>query len=87
MYFQFLDKDVVLKARITGNPKVETEWFFNGQKINDDGDKYKMERDGDRFSLNIKNIKREDCGFYRCCAFNRAGKADCVAQLNIKKEM
>lgn len=79
--------DAKFPARITGIPHPEVIWYFNDTPILRDSDKYKVKHDGDACCLYVKNCTYDDSGRYRCKAVNKAGEAECAANLSVVDKM
>lgn len=79
--------DAKFPAKISGIPKPDVTWYFNDQPILKDNDKYKIKRDCDACCLYIKDCTYDDSGVYKCKAVNRAGEAECSANLAIVDKM
>jgi hypothetical protein len=78
---------VRLEVRVKGFPIPELEWFHGTTKIVDEG-RYEMDFNEDRGShtLIISNVTKDDDGTYKCVAINRAGKATCRGELDVKEK-
>ncbi|XP_050440788.1 obscurin isoform X49 [Adelges cooleyi] len=79
---QLLSRDAKFHARVTGVPSPIIMWHKNGRQLNN-GDKYKIRRDGEVCSLTVCDVQEDDAGLYSCIATNRDGTATCEAQLAI----
>ncbi|CAH1393217.1 unnamed protein product [Nezara viridula] len=76
---QKIGLDGKMICRVSGNPRPDVAWFWNGKPIYED-DKYSMKREGDLCILYIKDCNPADDGCYRCIASNRDGKAESEAK-------
>ncbi|XP_066901444.1 obscurin isoform X2 [Halyomorpha halys] len=76
---QKIGLDGKMMCRVSGNPRPDVAWFWNGKPIYED-EKYSMKREGDLCLLFIKNCNPADDGCYRCIASNRDGKAESEAK-------
>lgn len=82
-----LSRDAKFHARVTGVPSPNILWHKNGHQISNEGNKYKIRRDGEMCSLTIRDVSNDDAGLYSCIATNRDGTATCEAQLSIAPRM
>lgn len=73
---------VRLETKIKGYDKVE--WFCGFDKLLDGG-KYGIlqEDDEQKLTLVIKHLKRSDEGYYKCVAYNAAGKVTTRAEVSV----
>uniref|UniRef100_A0A803TKE8 Ig-like domain-containing protein n=1 Tax=Anolis carolinensis TaxID=28377 RepID=A0A803TKE8_ANOCA len=69
-----------LSVSVTGNPKPQIEWFFNGIKLISSTD-YKFVYDDENYSLIILSTKFNHEGEYTCIASNIHGETTCSAEL------
>ena len=74
-----------LSVTVTGIPKPQIQWFFNGVMLTPSAD-YKFVFDGNDHSLIILFTKLEDEGEYTCIASNEYGQAICSAYLKINSK-
>lgn len=65
-------------AEVFGLPSPEVKWFCNKTQLVE-GDRVKMERDGDSISLTVLDVTKADQGEYICEAVNNVGEARSVA--------
>ena len=73
---------------VVGYPEPSVEWFRGTTKLtNDDRIEIKEDKENDRFSLAIGDVKREDAGMYKCVAANEAGKTTIRADLTVKERL
>ncbi|XP_020711856.2 obscurin isoform X2 [Athalia rosae] len=75
--------DAKFPARVDGIPRPDIHWYFNDTPILRDSDKYKMKRDGDACCLYVRDCTPAEAGRYKCKAVNKAGEAECMANLEI----
>lgn len=65
-------------AEVFGLPSPEVKWFCNKTQLVE-GNRVKMERDGDSISLTVLDVTKADQGEYICEAVNNVGEARSVA--------
>ncbi|XP_017890129.1 obscurin isoform X5 [Ceratina calcarata] len=75
--------DAKFLARVSGVPRPDITWYFNDKLIEQDNDKYKIKQDGDACCLYVKDCNYDDSGMYKCRAVNKAGEAECIANLTV----
>ncbi len=73
----------LFEVKITGNPVPKVEWYFDGKELAG-GEKYKIDAVGNRYSLNVCAVSKEDCGEYAVVVFNDVGRDTGKALLSIK---
>ena len=73
---------------VVGYPEPSVEWFRGTTKLtNDERIEIKEDKENDRLSLAIGDVKREDAGMYKCVAGNEAGKTTIRADLSVKERL
>ena len=73
---------------VVGYPEPSVEWFRGTTKLtNDERIEIREDKENDRFSLAIGDVKREDAGMYKCVAANEAGKTTIRADLAVKERL
>lgn len=80
-------ENVRMDVRIAGFPSPSVEWYRGTTRIDDEG-RFEMTVDEERgaYSLRITNVTMDDAGTYKCVALNRAGKATCRGELDVKEK-
>ena len=68
------------EAVVSGLPEPEIEWFKDGKPIRD-SHRFKLEFDGNRSVLTIKDAKQTDDGEFTCTATNKVGKTSHTVEL------
>ncbi len=68
------------EAVVSGLPEPEIEWFKDGKLVRD-SHHFKLEFDGNRSVLTVKDAKQTDDGEYTCTATNKVGKVSCTIEL------
>lgn len=74
---------VTLTAVITGKPQPEVTWYIEEDKI-EPSERVKVEQEGNKYKLVIRETEVDDEGVYRCIARNPAGKASCDAEILVE---
>lgn len=74
-------------GRVSGVPRPDVTWYFNGRVITPDDNKYKIKKDADMVCLYIKDCTENDAGHYTCKATNKEGEDSCDAVLEIVDRM
>lgn len=69
-----IEKPIVLKGEVEGNPFPEIKWFFNENELNN-SEHYEMTTEQNNVKLTIKQVKNTDIGIYTCQAINPGGVA------------
>lgn len=73
---------------VVGYPEPTVEWFRGTTKLqNDERTEIKEDKEANKFSLVIGDVKRDDAGMYKCVASNEAGKTTIRADLSVKERM
>lgn len=83
---QIIGLDGKLICRVSGNPKPDVSWFWNGKPIFD-GNRYTIKREGDLCLLYIKDCSPDEDGYYKCIASNRDGKDETESQFRAVDKM
>lgn len=80
-------ENVRMDVRVAGFPTPTVEWYHGTTKIIDEG-RFEMTYDEDRgtYSLLISNVTMDDAATFKCVALNRAGKATCRGELDVKEK-
>lgn len=68
------------EAVVSGLPEPEIEWFKDGKLVRD-SHHFKLEFDGNRSVLTVKDAKQTDDGEFTCTATNKVGKVSCTIEL------
>lgn len=68
------------EAVVSGLPEPEIEWFKDGKLVRD-SHRFKLEFDGNRSVLTVKDAKQTDDGEFTCTATNKVGKVSCTIEL------
>lgn len=76
-----LGESVKFECVVNGEPTPTIQWFFNDKIV--EGEKYIASKDGNKEVLTIPEVSADLAGKISCTAENEAGKADCVAYLNL----
>ncbi|XP_030240178.1 uncharacterized protein LOC108650825 isoform X6 [Drosophila navojoa] len=76
-----IDEVVKFECIVVGKPTPKVHWFFNDQPVH--GHNFLVSTSGDRQVLTIQQLTHDAVGKISCTAENDAGKATCVAFLNI----
>ena len=79
------NKSVTMQCVITGSPKPKITWYKGNREIFN-GNKYYMDKDGDTYFLDIRDVYGEDADDYSCRAHNAGGHKSTRATLTIKSE-
>lgn len=67
--------DAKFVAKVTGNPRPNISWTFQGREILGDCDRYKIKRDGDICALFVRDCDASRAGRYACIATNSEGQS------------
>ncbi|XP_030372939.1 uncharacterized protein LOC115622947 isoform X1 [Scaptodrosophila lebanonensis] len=76
-----VDDVVKFECIVKGKPTPKIHWYFNDQPVH--GHNFLVSTSGDRQVLTIQKLCHDAVGKISCVAENEAGKATCVAFLNI----
>ncbi|XP_020814330.1 muscle M-line assembly protein unc-89 isoform X5 [Drosophila serrata] len=76
-----IDDVIKFECIVKGKPTPKVHWFFNDQPVH--GHNFLVSTSGDRQVLTIQKLTHDAVGKISCVAENEAGKATCVAFLNI----
>ena len=68
------------EAVVSGLPEPEIEWFKDGKLVRV-SHRFKLEFDGNRSVLTVKDAKQTDDGEFTCTASNKVGKVSCTIEL------
>ena len=68
------------EAVVSGLPEPEIEWFKDGKLVRESY-RFKLEFDGNRSVLTVKDAKQTDDGEFTCTATNKVGKVSCTIEL------
>lgn len=68
------------EAVVSGLPEPEIEWFKDGKLVRQSY-RFKLEFDGNRSVLTVKDAKQTDDGEFTCSATNKVGKVSCTVEL------
>lgn len=78
----------IITCRVSASPEALVYWFYRGlNESNPDRPLDTRERrmiDRHNGTLEIRNPKRNDTGYYRCYANNTEGAADALVYLHVK---
>jgi hypothetical protein len=76
-------KTARFECSVEGNPKPEVQWY-KGTRPLTEGPKYEMFREGDTYTLIVKDVYGEDADEYSVRATTAAGGRTSRAELTIK---
>ncbi|XP_017842327.1 uncharacterized protein LOC108599780 isoform X4 [Drosophila busckii] len=76
-----IDDVVKFECIVLGKPTPKVHWYFNDQPVH--GHNFLVSTSGERQVLTIQKLTHDAVGKISCVAENDAGKATCVAFLNI----
>ncbi|XP_042368829.1 LOW QUALITY PROTEIN: striated muscle preferentially expressed protein kinase [Plectropomus leopardus] len=82
---RFSGAEVTLNCIVTGSPPPTVTWRKNNVEIQSDAF-HVVKAHGERHSLVIKHMRRNNAGSYCVTAVNTAGRASCSAMLYIQSE-
>ena len=68
------------EAVVSGLPEPEIEWFKDGKLVRESY-RFKLEFDGNKSVLTVKDAKQTDDGEFTCTATNKVGKVSCTIEL------
>lgn len=68
------------EAVVSGLPEPEIEWVKDGKLVRESY-RFKLEYDGNRSVLTVKDAKQTDDGEFTCTATNKVGKVSCTIEL------
>lgn len=66
-----------------GIPDPEAQWVHEGKPIKEEPGRVKITQIGDKFKLEIKEVKMEDMGEMKVVVKNKLGEAIETAKLNV----
>uniref|UniRef100_A0A1B0DPE4 Uncharacterized protein n=1 Tax=Phlebotomus papatasi TaxID=29031 RepID=A0A1B0DPE4_PHLPP len=66
-----------------GIPEPEAQWMHEGKYVKEDGNRVKITKDGEKFKLNITEVKMEDQGEYKVVIHNKLGEKAQQAVLTV----
>ncbi|XP_055686183.1 obscurin isoform X3 [Lutzomyia longipalpis] len=66
-----------------GIPEPEANWMHEGKYVKEDGNRVKITKDGEKFKLNITEVKMEDQGEYKVVIHNKLGEKAQQAVLTV----
>ncbi|XP_010187024.1 PREDICTED: titin [Mesitornis unicolor] len=72
-------------AEVVGMPKPGVKWYHNKSLLELD-ERVRIEKDGDKYVLEITNIQKADGGQYLCHAVNIVGEAKSITQVEVLSE-
>uniref|UniRef100_A0A8C3R704 Ig-like domain-containing protein n=1 Tax=Cyanoderma ruficeps TaxID=181631 RepID=A0A8C3R704_9PASS len=72
-------------AEVVGVPKPGVKWYRNKSLLEPD-ERVQIEKDGDRYILEITNVQKADEGQYLCHAVNIVGEAKSIAEVEVLPE-
>ncbi|XP_031634905.1 neural cell adhesion molecule 2-like [Contarinia nasturtii] len=72
--------DAVIKCMVDGDPEPSISWYYNGQPLNLDGNKYRGLADG----LLIKEVQKGEEGEYTCSAFQISSAKSNIEEKTIR---
>ncbi|NXS04384.1 UNC89 protein, partial [Oxylabes madagascariensis] len=72
-------------AEVVGVPKPGVKWYHNKSLLELD-ERVQIEKDGDKYFLEITNVQKADEGQYLCHAVNIVGEAKSIAEVEVLPE-
>ena len=78
-------EDARFDAAVTGTPKPDVSWFFDG-KLVENQERIELVEEEDNVSIVLKNCQVEDTGDVKCIASNCAGEVSSETRLNVVKQ-
>ncbi|GAB0092620.1 Obscurin [Sergentomyia squamirostris] len=66
-----------------GIPEPEANWMHEGKYVKEDGNRVKITKDGEKFKLDIVEVKMEDQGEYKVVIHNKLGEKAQQAVLKV----
>ncbi|NXR06829.1 UNC89 protein, partial [Semnornis frantzii] len=72
-------------AEVIGVPKPGVKWYHN-KSLLEVGERVRIEKDGEKYVLEITNVQKSDGGQYLCHAVNIVGEAKSIAQVDVLSE-
>ncbi|XP_074001115.1 uncharacterized protein [Numenius arquata] len=76
---------LTLVAEVVGVPKPGVKWYHN-KSLLEMHERVRIEKDGDKYVLEITNVQKADGGQYLCHAVNIVGEAKSIAQVEVLSE-
>lgn len=70
-----------------GIPDPEAQWVHDGKPITAEPGRVKITQVGDKFKMEIKEVKMEDMGEMKCVVKNKEGEAVEKAKLNVIRKL
>lgn len=71
------------EVRARGIPDPEAHWMHEGTEIKPEAGRVKITQDGDKFKLDIKEVKLEDMGEIKVIVKNKEGQTAEAATLKV----
>lgn len=73
------------EVRFSGFPHPDIKWYKETTKIihGHRGGRYHLSKDGNTYTLIVKDARVDDVGLYRCVASNEMGKVTAKAELDV----
>ncbi|XP_054277504.1 obscurin-like isoform X6 [Macrosteles quadrilineatus] len=75
----------VFEVEAKGVPRPEAKWYKENEELKVD-DHTKISEQGQKYRLELRNIKVADAGYYKCKVVNRLGEKVQTAQLSVLTE-
>ncbi|OXB61727.1 hypothetical protein ASZ78_002728 [Callipepla squamata] len=72
-------------AEVVGVPEPGVKWYHNKSLLEVDK-RVRVEKDGDKYTLEITNVQKDDEGLYLCHAVNIVGEAKSITQVEVLPE-
>ncbi|XP_053386642.1 muscle M-line assembly protein unc-89-like [Mercenaria mercenaria] len=70
---------------IVGEPRPDVTWLFDHKPISDTNRRFQVKKEGDAYTLIIKNVRFDDGGKITCKASNEEGEVYCSANLHVRE--
>ncbi|XP_076362329.1 protein Obscurin-like isoform X2 [Tachypleus tridentatus] len=78
------DETAIFNVKISGNPKPKAKWLKDEVEIKANDKHWKVEEDGNSYTLIIDRVKKEDVGNYTCYITNEYGSLSDSGSLTVK---
>lgn len=70
-----------------GIPEPEAKWMHEGKPIAPEPGRIRITQDGEKFKLDIKEVKLEDQGEIKVVIVNKVGEVAEIAKLNVIRKI